>query len=426
MEIPNAYSVTQNLKVDVCIIGGSIAGNYLAYLLAKEKINCVVVEEHAELGKPFQCAGIISQKILKLMEFPPDIILNRVSIAEIVGPNLESIKMSGKESPIIIDRVKFDAFFGKKAQEMGVKYLLQEKYISHWALKKKNGNSSFNLAESRIVIQTNKRNIKAKIIVGADGPFSKVAKRFKIKNTVIPATQARIRINYPKNQTSLYFHSDYKELFGYIVPEGKDNICRIGIASLKRPNYNFKRFLGRIKKYNPIKNSSSRKTYHFIDRQGGVIPFGFPKHIAFQNTVLVGDSACMVKATTGGGIVMLVSAAKILSISIKKAILLDNYSKMFFINEYEKPIQKTIGRELKIHYLIRLLLLRLNSKEFNDLFKLVQDPDIQKIIQNYADMDFPLLFVKKLIFKKAFLKYSISLFIKHFKIIGQFIKEIYS
>ncbi|MHA1512071.1 MAG: NAD(P)-binding protein, partial [Promethearchaeota archaeon] len=63
----------QNFKVDfeidVCIIGGSIAGNYLACLLAEQNVKCCVIEEHEILGLPFQCAGIISQKILNLAPF---------------------------------------------------------------------------------------------------------------------------------------------------------------------------------------------------------------------------------------------------------------------------------------------------------------------------------------------------------------------
>ena len=47
---------------DVCIVGASIAGNYLAYLLSKSNLRIVVLEDHKEIGSPFQCAGIISQK----------------------------------------------------------------------------------------------------------------------------------------------------------------------------------------------------------------------------------------------------------------------------------------------------------------------------------------------------------------------------
>ena len=45
-----------------------------------------------------------------------------------------------------------------------------------------------------------------------------------------------------------------------------------------------------------------------IDQQGGLIPYGVMNKLAFNNVLLVGDSAGQVKATTGGGIIMLLIA----------------------------------------------------------------------------------------------------------------------
>ena len=67
---------------DVCIIGGSIAGNYLCYLLSKTNLKVLVIEEHKEIGYPLQCAGILSQKLSKLIDLPKEIILNRVNTAK--------------------------------------------------------------------------------------------------------------------------------------------------------------------------------------------------------------------------------------------------------------------------------------------------------------------------------------------------------
>ena len=81
----------------------------------------MVIEKHASfLSRPLQCAGIISQKILDMVEFPKDIILNQVFKVEIIEPKGTSILMQGKEQPIIIDRLRFDAHFGQKAMELGM------------------------------------------------------------------------------------------------------------------------------------------------------------------------------------------------------------------------------------------------------------------------------------------------------------------
>jgi digeranylgeranylglycerophospholipid reductase len=78
-------------EFDVCIVGASIAGNFLSYLLSKTNLRVVVIEEHKEIGLPLQCAGIISQKISKLISLPDKVIKNRVQIAKFVSPSGTSI-----------------------------------------------------------------------------------------------------------------------------------------------------------------------------------------------------------------------------------------------------------------------------------------------------------------------------------------------
>ena len=43
---------------DVCIVGASIAGNYLCHLLSNTDLKIAVIEEHKEIGLPLQCAGM--------------------------------------------------------------------------------------------------------------------------------------------------------------------------------------------------------------------------------------------------------------------------------------------------------------------------------------------------------------------------------
>ena len=57
-----------------------------------------------------------------------------------------------------------------------------------------------------------------------------MAARIGVKNRWIRATQARVSMKVDVQQAAMYFDPDWKELFGYIVPEGKNGICRIGLA----------------------------------------------------------------------------------------------------------------------------------------------------------------------------------------------------
>ncbi len=229
-----------SMDVDVCIIGGGIAGNYLASLLSRDHISVCVVEEHPTIGIPFQCAGIVSQKILKLVSLPPKIILNRISTARIVSPDHSTIYVKSQENPVVIDRVKFDQHFARIAQENGVSYLLKEKFISFSRISSSrvnrvNGMNGVHEVSSLCVrVETNRRIIRCNILVGADGPHSRVGKQLGVKTSVIAASQIRARYSHSTSMTSMVFDYRWRELFGYIIPEGSNGVCRIGLGSRKK------------------------------------------------------------------------------------------------------------------------------------------------------------------------------------------------
>ena len=362
---------------DLCVVGASIAGNYLAYLLSKSNMQIVVIEEHEDIGLPFQCAGIISQKLSQLIELPEEIVLNRVKTAKIINPSGNFIKLSGNEHPYVIDRIALDRlYYDKNKNATNITYHLGESFRSF--------KYSLNNGQKCVLIETSKRLIKAKMLIGCDGPLTSVGKHLKVKNKLLYATQIRIKGHFNENEAVMYFHPLWKQLFGWIVPEG-NNIYRIGIASSK---YVKKCFLIYLKKLGIDVNNK-------IDQQGGIIPYGIMNKSAFKNVLLLGDAAGQVKATTGGGIVMLLTAAKHASNCVKLSFKHNNFSKRFIKKHYEKLCLRTIGKELKLHYIIRLILERLTSEDFEVFFKIVKENKIEHIISLYGDMDFP----KDLIFK---------------------------
>ncbi|MFX1566984.1 MAG: geranylgeranyl reductase family protein [Promethearchaeota archaeon] len=391
---------------DVCIIGGSIAGNYLSYLLSKTSLKIIVIEEHDQIGVPLQCAGIVSQKLSKLIELPPELILNRVKTAKIVAPAGKYIKLSGNEKPYIIDRIGLDRLFYEKIKHNNnIQYNLGEKFKNLKIVKHNH--------KKLVLIKTNKRNIRANILVGCDGPLSSVGKILGVKNNNLFASQIRIKGQFDENEAVLFFNRRWSELFGWIVPEG-NKIYRIGIATSKNIHKKFQTFL------NNLKISSN----HRIDQQGGIIPYGLMNKLAFENVLLLGDSACQVKATTGGGIIMLLTAAKYAANCIKNCFKFDNFSRNMIKKYYEIPCRLTIGKELKLHYLIRLILERLDKNDFIKLFEIVKINKIENLINIYGDMDFPKALILKLIKNPLVISFFVRLISKNPDMLVKFLRLI--
>lgn len=390
-------------KCEVCIIGGNIAGSNLAYLLSKENIDVIVIEEHSETGVPLHCAGIISQKLANIIDLEPNLVLNRVETAVLVAPNNLELNMKGKERPFVLDRVKLDQSQYFLAKNNGARFFFNEKFISYRKIK---GGSS-----SGIMVFTNKHKIYAKMIVGCDGPHSKVAALNGVKHNLIYGTQVRAKYNCPNNITKMYFNPNYKELFGWIIPES-NGICRIGMGCITTPSKTFNEFLEKI--HLPKEN--------IINRQGGWIPYGYIRRIAFDRTLLLGDAGCMVKATTGGGVVMLLTAAKTAKVAIKQALMSNNFTEKFLRSKYEKPIKKIIGTELKIHFIIRILLTKFTTEDFNELFRIYDKSNkLHKLIDEFADMDFPKRLVLRLLINKDVVQFVIKMILKNFDVIPELI-----
>jgi len=394
--------IPPTLHFDVVIIGGGISGNYLAYLLAGKGISCAVIEAKKSFEtRPLQCAGILSKKLLDLVQFPTSIIQNRVKIADIVSPNGQHLLMRGKESPLVIDRIAFDTHFGYQAQARGAVYYFEEKYIKHWAK-----------TDGTVLVKTNHRYINTNLVVGADGPSSKVATRVGMTVPTLPAAQVRATFKYDLSTTAMIFDPRWRELFGYIVPEGSNGVCRIGVATSRAPGKALKILLSRL----------HIPSDHIISHQGGLIPFGYPTCIAFQNTVLLGDAGCMVKATTGGGIIMLLSAAQILAPAIEKALSKKDFSKRFLQKHYQRPFKRRLGIQLKVHYLIRVILMTLTPEDFTTFFSLYESSNLSALIAQHADMDFPIGLVLRLLLNRKFVAFLFPIVWRNLHLVGTFFR----
>jgi flavin-dependent dehydrogenase len=183
--------------------------------------------------------------------------------------------------------------------------------------------------------------------------------------------QARVRGNYDPAAYETYFGSICPGFFAWILPESK-KMARIGVITRKDTKETFNRFL-KLKKINKKQ---------IVDLQAGLIPiFNKKTQVQKGNIFLVGDAASQVKATTGGGLVPGLKAAKILSECILRH------------KNYKKELQK-INKELWLHLKIRCFLDNFSDKDYNELIELMKDKKIMQALKDH-NRDNP----KRLLFK---------------------------
>ena len=71
---------------DVVIVGGGPAGLYTAFRTAGAGLDTLLLEEHAEIGVPTHCTGIVSGETNRLYKIPEHIVLNRPSSCHVISP----------------------------------------------------------------------------------------------------------------------------------------------------------------------------------------------------------------------------------------------------------------------------------------------------------------------------------------------------
>ncbi len=389
----------EHVECDVVIVGGSIAGNYLASLLAGRGISVHVIEAHATIGLPMKCAGIVSSKILKLLKFPKELILNRISEARVFSKDKRYIKISIKDRPVVLDRVGFDKHFKEVATDRGALYHLGERVTS--------AQLPSDRGRGPVRVETTRCTYTAKLLAGCDGAHSIVARQLGIAHEFITGKQAIVtttghggRFDVDPSSCELHFDPSWNDLFGWIIPTGRTT-SRIGLAARAHVAQRFDALLARRFGCS-LEEARGRGLIGDVTFTGGTIPIGLPTSCAFDRTVLVGDAACQVKASTGGGIVMLAIAARMAAQAILLAFARGDFSRKFFIKHYQAPFFKQTRSSLKMHLAVHAAIKHFTPADFSRLFALASRPSIKRELARTADMDFPVRFILRILGEPGF------------------------
>src|SRR3989344_3090766 len=341
----------------ISIIGAGPAGSHLAYLLAKKGQEVNIYEDHKSIGNPVQCTGLVTDSIHQILKLPKKVIVNKITGFKVFSKN-HSVEINFKKPNIVLDRMKFDRYVAEKAEDAGAKYFLNHKF------------ETCKLSKENVEFMVNNKIFKTDYLVGADGPFSQVAKSANIYNNRKFMIGIQARVTLPVENTELievYIGEGY---FGWLVPEDK-NIARIGTASYKNANFFFRSLLN--------KRALNVKIREY---QSGVIPMYDPKQKIQNGCVfLIGDAACQTKNPSHGGIIQGMIASQFLVKAITE-------------NKNYKRLLKPLRRELRYNLFIRRVLDKLSENDLDKLLLLVKKANVRKILETY-DRDFP----SKLLFK---------------------------
>ena len=293
--------------MDVIIVGAGPAGCRTAEIVAKKGYEVLVLEEHPRIGKPTQCTGLVSKNIGKI---PKEIVVNKIKRARFCCGN-GFFEIESKQKMILLDREKYDVWLAEKAKKAGVKFKLSTRFLGF-----ENGK-----------VLTNKEKIETKILVGADGPNSSVAKAVGIElpKNLLFALQVNVNSKFDSDLVELWFGKDIAPgSFAWVVPEN-EKVARVGLLTEKNPNFYLENFLKKRFGKIEIKNKT-----------GDFLRYGIIKKSVSNRVLLVGDAACQIKPFSGGGLVYNKISSEIAGKAIVKSLEENDFSEEFLLENYEK------------------------------------------------------------------------------------------
>ena len=364
------------------IVGAGPAGLAAAIRLRELGWQATVLEEHRGVGEPENCTGLISRSGAEELKLDLEgCLVNSVKGADLISPDGTTLSIKKKgDTAFVIDRKAFDRSLYRKALGAGARIELNTKLIDI------RGNTLFIKKKKRGEVK------KAQAIIGADGVDSAVRAHagYEVpENYFVHTYQERAEGSFDQKRVKMYFGSFAPGFFGWVVPES-GGIARIGAGCSigKNPKDAFDAF-----------TKHAGLEFRAISRGSFLIPVGPPlKSFVDTNILLAGDAAFQAKATTGGGIILGMMAARECAEAVS-----EHLKNSRALSAYDKNAAG-ISKELRSHWKIRSFLNSQNDEKLDKLFLKLKNAGIEEFLAEHGDMDKPSRFVSKILRKPGMWK----------------------
>lgn len=335
------------MEYDVLIVGAGPAGSITGWHIAREKFSVLIIDKKVEVGIPVQCAEYIPALLSKEVTIPNDAIANEIKGLKIYFPDNRFYEFSAPG--YILNRSIFDKYLTLNAVKSGANLWLKTQFLG--------------IENGKILVSRNGRimEIKAKIIVGADGPNSRVGRLInrRYKDYVV-AYQQELPLYEKMEYTEVYFDEKFFGGYAWLFPKKQSANVGLGVVigyKIKVKDL-FIQFVERLIKEKKVINTPLKTVT-------GLIPTGGPVQTIKNNILLVGDAAGQTHPITGAGIAQAIICGKSAAKAITEAL---GKNDLDLLHIYEKDWQNIYLEELNRAIKKRNLMER-NWNNLNDLLK---------------------------------------------------------
>jgi len=361
---------------DCIVVGGGPVGAVAARSAACNGARVLLVEKGGAPTYPDRCTGIVSPRLLQEADLDSSVVLREIRGGIIHAPNSRCLRIEAADTrAVVIDRRLFNLRLLEMAQQAGVKFVPQSLVTG--------------LEDGTITIERggDTYEAEARVVIGADGPKSRVAAWAKLPppGEFLLGLQAMARYEPEEPDfIEVFFDQELAPgFFAWVVP-AEQGMARVGLAThrMKGASASLKRFLDHLK-------------LKLLKINAGLIPIGPRAQTVAPGVIVVGDAAAQAKPTSGGGLYTGICAAKIAGeVAAENSLAAGEGDGL---GTYEKRWRERLDCELSLGMSLRRLFKNLHNREINFIFDILDNKAILDIVATYGDIDYPSLIIKALL-----------------------------
>ena len=355
-------------------MGAGPIGSYIAYRLAKLGYKVLVFERRPRVGDAACCTGIIGKECFDRFPIVNNGVLTQHSSAKFFSPSGKCLRLSKDTvQAYVVDRVAFDRALAQKAQEEGVEYL--------FSARVEGITSRDNCVRATVEYKGDTRDFEGRMAVISSGFGASLPQRLglgKISDFILGA-QAEVKVG-DLAEVEIYLGQEIAPgFFGWLVPTSAGKALA-GLLSRRSPGSYLRNLLSSLLAQGKIASTETKIIC------GGIPLSPLPKTYR-ERVLVVGDAAGQVKPTTGGGIYYGLLCADIAAEVIHDALRTDDCSGKRLAH-YERCWKEKLSREIQIGYWARKMYERLDDRQIENIFDIIQANNIHEAILQSPDFSF--------------------------------------
>ncbi|MEM8810986.1 MAG: geranylgeranyl diphosphate reductase [Pseudomonadota bacterium] len=281
------------MTVDAVVVGGGPSGATAAESLARSGAKVVMIDRAGRI-KP--CGGAIPPRLISDFDIPDEQLVARIKTARMISPSARTVDIPIENGFVgMVDREHFDEFLRKRAAAAGV-----DRRTGSFLRIERDGDVT------SVVYQDNQsrseKSIKTRLIVGADGARSAVARAEVPGGDKIPYVIAYHEIikapesgKYdPERCDVVYDGAISPDFYGWVFPHGPHASVGMGTGV---------RGVDLKDATRSLRQASGLDQCDTVRREGAPIPLKpLSRWDNGRDVVLAGDAAGVVAPSSGEGI----------------------------------------------------------------------------------------------------------------------------